>query len=140
MSTTLNREAIDAVQFFKAKLEYEIGPYSLDQQIRNHDPIKVIDLRTQDAYAKGHVPGATNIQIEELDTHLSNFKKDETIVVYCYSITCALSTKAALHLADKGYKVKELFGGWQEWSNAGLNKEEKAHAGSCATTKGSSCG
>jgi rhodanese-related sulfurtransferase len=144
MSTTLNRETTDAVQHFKAKLEFEIGPFGVNTHLSNRDPVRIIDLRTPEAYAKGHVPRSLNVRYEELGKHLSNLKKEETTIVYCYSITCNLSTKAALYLAEQGYKVKEMIGGWQEWVNAGLDKEEKSHektqASSCSTTKGSSCG
>src|SRR5271155_3643223 len=99
MSTTLTRENIDAVSFFKEKLEFETGPYGVSEYIKKNTPVTVVDLRTPEYFAKGHVPGAKNIQFEELDKSLSSFDKNKTVVVYCYSITCHLATRAALHLA-----------------------------------------
>jgi rhodanese-related sulfurtransferase len=135
---TLTKETAEAVKFFESKLAFEIGPYSLQHAIEEKEPIQVIDLRTPELFAKGHVPGALNIQLEELDSQLNKLSKDKTTVVYCYNITCALSAHAALHLAKKGYKVKELFGGFEDYAKANL-KQESQH-GSCATSKGSSCG
>jgi len=101
--------------------------------------VKIIDLRDPESFAKGNIPTSLNVQFEELPKYLSNLKKDETTVVYCYRITCLLATKAALYLAEQGYKVQELIGGYQEWQNAGFVDEIKS-ASSCSSTKGSSCG
>jgi rhodanese-related sulfurtransferase len=140
MSTTLTRESVDAVSFFKAKLEFETGPYGVSEYIKKDTPVTIVDLRMPENFAKGHVPGAKNIQLDELDKNLSHFDKNKTIVVYCYNITCHLAARAALHLAEKGYKVQEMVGGWQEWEQAGLAKAEGQHeAASCSTAKGSSC-
>jgi len=140
MPTTLSRETTDAVSHFKAKLEYEVGPHGVNELINRKEPVKIIDLRTPELFAKGHIPTAINIQFEELDKHLNKLDKNKTTIVYCYNITCNLSTRAALHLAEKGYKVQELVGGWTEWESAGLAKQEATHTSHCATSKGSSCG
>jgi rhodanese-related sulfurtransferase len=139
MASTLSRETLDAVQHFKAKLEFETGPYGVKDHIDKNEPGKIIDLRDPDTFAKGHIPGAVNVQYEDLGKYLSQLKKDETTIVYCYSITCALATRGALYLAEQGYKVKEMVGGYQEWQNAGYVHELKS-ASSCSTSKGSSCG
>jgi len=140
MSATLTRETVDAVSYFKAKLEYEVGPFGIDQLIKDKEAVKIIDLRIPEAYAKSHIPGALNISYDELPKHLSELKKEHLTVVYCYNITCHLSAKAALYLAEQGYKVKELHGGFDDYVSRGLAVEGKAEAHSCSTTKGSSCG
>jgi rhodanese-related sulfurtransferase len=138
MSVTLSREStVSAASFFKAKLEYEVGPHTVADALKAKEPWKIIDLRTPEIFAKGHIPGAVNVQIGELGKFASQLNKDETLVVYCYNITCRLATRAALQLAEERFKVKELFGGYQEYVNAGLAEETQAV--SCSTAKGSSC-
>jgi len=139
MSTTLSREATTAVSFFKAKLEFEAGPYAVAEAIKSKEPVKIIDLRTPELFAKGHVPGAVNVQIEDLPKFKSEIKQNETAIVYCYNITCALATRAALLLAEEGVKVKELVGGYEEYAK--MEAYAKAsQPSSCSTDKGSSCG
>ena len=140
MSSTLTRETVDAVSYFKAKLEFEVGPFGIDQLIKDKTAVKIIDLRIPEAYAKSHIPGALNVSYEELPKHLSQLNKEELTVVYCYNITCHLSAKAALYLAEQGYKVKELYGGFDDYVQRGLTVEGKTEASSCASTKHSSCG
>jgi rhodanese-related sulfurtransferase len=136
---TLTKQTAEAVRFFEAKLAFELGPIGLQQHIKNHEPVQIIDLRTPELYAKGHVPGALNVSFDELEKKLPSLNKDTTTVVYCYDIVCHLSSKAALLLAEKGYRVQELVGGWAEWEKHGLQVEGKTEASSCASTK-HSCG
>ena len=55
---------------------------------------------------------------------LATLPKDKTIVTYCGNLTCALAPKAALVLAEKGFKVMELFGGLQTWQEKGFPLEK----------------
>jgi rhodanese-related sulfurtransferase len=139
MSVETVNKTQDAVSFFQAKLEYEIGPVSLDQAIKNKDQIQVIDMRTPELYAKGHVPGAVNVSLEQIERGAHQLDKNKTVVTYCYDITCHLATKGALTLAEKGYKVKELVGGWESWQETQKHAQE-VEAASCSSTKGHSCG
>jgi rhodanese-related sulfurtransferase len=134
---TLSKEAQQAVEHFERKLNFEIGPIGLDRAIKNREPVQIIDLRTPELYVKGHVPGSLNVSYEDLEKGTSQLKRDVTTVVYCYDIVCSLAAKAALLLAKKGYKVKELVGGYEEWSNHSLTQE--ASKSSCSTS-GHSCG
>ncbi len=122
-----------AVEFFSRKLEFEIGPYML-KQILDLTPAKVyiVDVRGADAYAAGHLPGAVAIPLADLAGHLKTLPKDRTIVTYCGDLTCPLSSKAALELAQKGFTVQHLVGGIAEWTKKGYHvdsaqpaKEEK---------------
>lgn len=131
---TLTREAAKAVEFFEQKLAFEIGPIGLKYALEANEPLTIIDLRTPELFAKSHVPGAINLSYEELEKSTDKLSKDKTTVVYCYGITCHLSAKAALLLAKKGYPVKELFGGFDEWAASELPVEGKSSKSSCGTS------
>jgi len=110
--------AIDAVEYFKAKLQFEIGPVGVFQNMKLPS-VLVLDVRDQEAYAREHVPGALNIPLAEIPRRLASLPKDKTIVCYCWTITCALAPKAALELAHRGYTVQEMAGGIAEWKASG---------------------
>lgn len=131
---TLSREQTEAIKYFEAKLAFEIGPIGVKYARQNGEKLQIIDLRTPELFAKGHVPGAVNILFDDLEKNLTKLDKNTTTVVYCYDITCHLAAKAALLLAQKGYKVKELSGGFQDYVAHDLEVEGKASscsAGSC---------
>jgi len=138
MSVETVNKTQDAVSFFQAKLAYEVGPIGLDYALKNKEQIQIVDMRTPELYTKGHVPTAINLSLEEIERGSHQLDKNKTIVTYCYNITCALATKGALALAEKGYKVKELVGGFQSWEDSKLASETQAS--SCSSTKGHSCG
>jgi rhodanese-related sulfurtransferase len=113
-----------AVDFFRAKLEYEIGPYSLKAILdESLDDIVLVDCRGAESFDAGHIPTAMSTPFDELTGKLGTLPKDKTIVTYCGDITCPVSAKAALELAQKGFKVKHLVGGIAEWKNKGYSVE-----------------
>jgi rhodanese-related sulfurtransferase len=135
---TLPKESALAVEYFESKLNFETTPYSLNQEIEKKEKLQIIDLRTPELFAQGHVPGAINVDMANLEKHLPKLDKNTTTVVYCYDILCRLATRAALLLAKHGYKAKEMVGGWDGWSDHDLAKEKGATS-SCSTSKHSSC-
>jgi rhodanese-related sulfurtransferase len=48
---------------------------------------------------------------------LDELPKDKTLVLYCYNVVCFAAPRAALYLAKRGYKVKEMVGGFEEYAN-----------------------
>ncbi|HNB23185.1 MAG TPA: rhodanese-like domain-containing protein [Candidatus Melainabacteria bacterium] len=134
MAVEAPSKIVDAAAYFEAKLAYEYGPIGLKMAIENGEKLTIVDLRTPDLFAKGHIPGAINLKFEELDKNLDKLSKDTTTVVYCYDIVCHLSAKAALELAKKGYKVRELVGGYESWTEHDLKVEGEGQphkSGSC---------
>jgi rhodanese-related sulfurtransferase len=137
MTQTLEAKplAISAADYFKAKLSYEMTPWSLKGLLIDKKEtscglkpadVLVLDVRSAEAYAEGHIPGALSLPLPELAGKLATLPKDKTLVTYCGNITCALAPKAALVLAEKGFKVMELFGGLQTWQEKGFRVEKKA--------------
>ncbi|KTT96626.1 ArsR/SmtB family transcription factor [Sphingomonas sanguinis] len=83
----------------------------------------LLDVRSGEEYALGHLPGALNIPTEELDRRLAELPVDQEIVAYCRGPYCVLSTTAAELLIAKGFRVRRLNAGFPEWKAAGLTVE-----------------
>jgi len=82
--------------------------------------ITVIDVRPPEEYAAGHLPGAANIPLDELEKHLKDLKTDQEIVAYCRGPHCVLAFDAVAQLRKKGLKARRLEDGYPEWKLAGL--------------------
>jgi rhodanese-related sulfurtransferase len=86
----------------------------------NNDAV-VLDIRSVDAYAKGHIVSARSIPLDELEGKLKTLEgaKSKSIVAVCDNgIT---STKAVNTLRAAGFEsVYGLKGGMSGWSQAGL--------------------
>lgn len=86
-------------------------------QLIKADSVTLVDVRTAEEFAAGHIDGAQNIDVLQSDfaqKAQAALPKDQTIAVYCRSGKRSL--KAAHILAGLGYKVINLRGGWLEWT------------------------
>lgn len=79
----------------------------------------VLDVRPQDEFALGHVPGALNIPMDELKRRIAELPNDQEIVAYCRGAYCVLSFEAVALLRKRGYRVRRLEDGFPEWRAAG---------------------
>ena len=85
--------------------------------------VTVLDVRPEDEYRAGHVPGALNITLSELDSHLTELNDDHEIVAYCRGAYCVLSFEAVAALRMRGLNARRLEEGFPEWRVAGLPVE-----------------
>jgi ArsR family transcriptional regulator len=90
------------------------------------DLVTVLDVRPQDEFAEGHLPGARNIPLGELERRLNELPSDTEIVAYCRGPYCVLAFEAVAALRAKGFKAARLEDGFPEWKAAGLAVETAA--------------
>jgi len=114
------------IEFYEAKLAYEIDSADLFDALENNTEIVVIDTRQTHGYEKEHIPSAINLPHREMsESTTKHLDKSKTYVCYCDGIGCNGSTKGALKMVKLGFKVKELMGGIQWWKFDGYATEGK---------------
>ncbi|NTX06307.1 rhodanese-like domain-containing protein [Myxococcus sp. CA040A] len=121
----------EAHRHFLAKLSVETDAADLHLDLeRGKKGFVVVDVRSPDAYAERHIPGALNLPARTLSaTTTAHLSKDDVIVTYCWSPGCNGSTKAAARLSALGFRVKELIGGIEYWVKEGYATEGTAPQG-----------
>jgi rhodanese-related sulfurtransferase/DNA-binding transcriptional ArsR family regulator len=82
--------------------------------------VTVLDVRPQDEFALGHLPGAVNIPLKELKKRLADLDPKHEIIAYCRGPYCVLSYEAVALLRSRGFTVRRLEDGLPEWRAAGL--------------------
>ena len=82
--------------------------------------VTVLDVRPPEEFAAGHVPGALNIPIQQLEKRLRELPKRREIVAYCRGPFCLMSYEAVQLLRKEGHKARRLQDGMPEWRIAGL--------------------
>jgi ArsR family transcriptional regulator len=85
--------------------------------------VTVLDVRPEDEFALGHLPGARNIPLSELKRRLPKLDRNTEIVAYCRGPYCVLSFEAVAQLRKLGFKARRLEDGLPEWKAAGLPVE-----------------
>jgi ArsR family transcriptional regulator len=106
--------------YFDARDALEpVSRKELMQRLRSGS-VTVLDVRPEDEFALGHVPGAVNVPLSALKRRLAEFDRSQEIVAYCRGPYCVLSYEAVAALRAKGFKVRRLEDGLPEWRAAGF--------------------
>jgi rhodanese-related sulfurtransferase len=101
-----------------------------EMQAQKSAALYVLDVRTPEEFASGHVPGAVNIPYDQVASRLAEVPKDKEVVLYCRSGRRA--GLAAAELEKAGYQDLQLMqGDMPAWQQSGLPVEggEKAPGG-----------
>lgn len=82
--------------------------------------VTVLDVRPADEFESGHLPGAVNIPLSELEVRLAELDPSQEVVAYCRGAYCVLSFEAVAQLRARGLMARRLEDGLPEWRAAGL--------------------
>lgn len=85
--------------------------------------VVVLDVRPEEEFASGHLPGAINVPLKRLKKSLSKIPGNKEIVAYCRGPHCVLAFDAVAMLRKKGFKARRFETGFPEWKKAGLPVE-----------------
>ena len=104
----------------------ELEPIARDElldRIKN-GLVTVIDVRPPEEFHAGHVPGAINIPLSELQKHHAEFDTELEIVAYCRGPHCILAFNAVAELRKRGLRARRMEDGFPEWKQAGMPVEQ----------------
>ena len=97
----------------------ELSPQQYISDFANTSrPHLLLDVRTPEEFASGHIAGAVNIAVESLESRLSEVPQGQPVVVYCRSGN--RSATASQILKQAGYTNIFDMGGINAWQSAGL--------------------
>ncbi len=97
----------------------KLSPSAYQSQFATaNTPYLLVDVRTADEFATGHIHGAVNIPLDILETRLNEVSPTEPVVVYCHSGN--RSSKAVQILANAGYSQIYDLGGINTWTEQGF--------------------
>ncbi len=89
----------------------------------------IIDARSPDHFAEGHIPGAINIPYNDPIGYLPALQErtlpEDLVIVYCGGEPCDESQMVFDLLRQAGYhNIRIYFGGWRDWLEAELDVEK----------------
>jgi rhodanese-related sulfurtransferase len=85
--------------------------------------VTVLDVRPPEEFVAGHLPGAVNIPLKELEGKLESLPHDQEIVAYCRGPYCVLAFEAVAKLRERGFQARRMQDGFPEWLTAGYPVE-----------------
>lgn len=81
--------------------------------------VSILDVRPEHEYQSGHIRGAINVPIDQLEDHLTELDQSKEIIAYCRGPHCILSFDAVEQLRKKGFQIRRFEEGFPEWKLAG---------------------
>jgi rhodanese-related sulfurtransferase len=111
-----------AVAYFASLLEFETDCWDVHDAMERPDPgFVLLDVRSPELFAAGHVPGAVNLPHRRInDRNLAPYPDGTLFVTYCAGPHCNGADKGALRLAQLGRPVKKMIGGVEGWKDEGF--------------------
>jgi rhodanese-related sulfurtransferase len=123
-NTTSSDEAAIILAAAKTVTPQYITAADLNMKIAEGDDMTILSVRSAEQYAKGHIPGAINIGMDDLISNLNKLDPDEPVYVYCYTGHNAGQATAVLQML--GYDAYSLSSGMCSWSS-----DPEVNAGAC---------
>jgi rhodanese-related sulfurtransferase/DNA-binding transcriptional ArsR family regulator len=112
--------------YFRARDELEpVSREELSARLRD-GLVTLLDVRPEDEFARGHLPGALNIPLAALEQRLPELPREREIIAYCRGPYCVLSFEAVAALRARGFTARRLVEGFPEWKAFGLPVEVAA--------------
>lgn len=120
--------AAEAERHFAAKFAFETDCWDVHYSLTSGlDEMVVLDVRSEELFAGGHVPGAVHLPHARISEQtLAEYSEDQLFVVYCAGPHCNGADKAALRLARLGRPVKVMLGGVTGWLDEGFELSREA--------------
>jgi rhodanese-related sulfurtransferase len=110
-----------ALSYFSAALGFETDCWDVHDALSGQPDFVLVDVRSPDLYARGHVPGAINIPHGKIiESRLTEYPSDTVFVVYCAGPHCNGAHKGAIRFARLGRPVKLMIGGVTGWLDEGF--------------------
>ena len=115
----------EAAAFFAARLSYQADVSDVHASIESGSPgFVLIDSRGTDAWAQGRIPGAFHLPTADIPGQADRvLDRSLAVITYCWGPGCDGATRAALALAELGFRVKEMIGGIEYWIREGFPVE-----------------
>jgi len=111
-----------ALAHFEARLTFEADCWDTHESLLSGaDDFVLLDVRSPQLYAEGHVPGAVNLPHGKITARkMAEWPAGTLFVTYCAGPHCNGANKAAVRLARLGLPVKEMIGGITGWLDEGF--------------------
>ncbi|WEH43023.1 rhodanese-like domain-containing protein [Streptomyces sp. AM 2-1-1] len=112
-----------AAAYFAASLAFhaDVSDVAAALTLDGGPGITVLDSRSAASWDQGHIPGAVHLPTALIPEQAARLLDPAVpVVTYCWGPACNGATKAALALAELGYQVKEMLGGFEYWAREGF--------------------
>ncbi len=117
------KDPVNMAGFVAAGVLEDLQPIAHFDQTQDNEHKFLVDVRSPEEFARGSVPGAVNIPIEQLRERLDELPREKTILAYCQvGQRGYLATRI---LAQRGFNVANLSGGYTTYKQVMAAREQR---------------
>jgi rhodanese-related sulfurtransferase len=110
-----------AREHFAAEFAFETDCWDVHDALSRGPDFVLLDVRSPALFARGHVPGAVNLQHGKIiRSKVDQWPAGTVFVTYCAGPHCNGAARGALRLAQLGCPVKIMAGGVTGWLDEGF--------------------
>jgi rhodanese-related sulfurtransferase len=102
-------------------MKQNIRPQYLHVRLQARESLRIIDVRSPAEFASGHIPGAENIPLGDIQSAIPGVDPQETLVLVCQG--GVRSEAACKKVRNSHQNLFNLAGGTAAWIAAGLKVE-----------------
>jgi rhodanese-related sulfurtransferase len=114
----------EAEAHFAAEFAFETDCWDVHDAFQKGADFVLLDVRSHDLYARGHVPGAVSLPHGKIiSSRMREWPEGTLFVTYCAGPHCNGAVRGALRLARLGLPVKIMAGGVTGWLDEGFALE-----------------
>lgn len=113
-----------AVAAYLGEQTEEVTREELLERVAAGHVVTILDVRPQEEYDAGHIPGAVCIPVDELPDRLNELPPGREVVAYCRGAYCVFAHHAVRLLNRDGIQAKRMTDGMLEWYADGLPVED----------------
>lgn len=96
----------------------EVSPKEVKEQLDEQNDIQVIDIRDEEDFGEGHIPGAENVPMSDLPDRADEIEWGDDIVVACVIGQTSIQAARLIGSQDgveNGEAVRSMAGGYDAW-------------------------
>ena len=96
----------------------EISPAELESLLDSDDPVRVVDVRSREAYGAGHIPGSENLPFDDVLEAIGEFDDASRIVTVCPHGEASVQAARLIESSEgvsESTPVESLRGGIEAW-------------------------
>lgn len=93
----------------------ELSPGTVRERIEHDDEFDLVDIRDDEDYMEGHLPGAEHLTIEELEETVVDRDWADEVVLYCYIGQTSVQAARLVEKYGDAKSVASMAGGYEAW-------------------------